>query len=114
LVANVIRFLLEHKLIVQKGGLFDFGPQVTHVGHDSPFVNRHHANWRLKGLQAMDTTTSKDLLYTGPMALSEEAAAAIRKLLVELIEKTTKLAADSESETLRCLNIDWFSVGKRD
>lgn len=111
LVAKVIEFLLKHKLVIEKNGRLDMGPQVTHVGHDSPFVNRHHANWRLKSLQAMEKVTDMDLFYTGPMALSIDATHSIRKALIELVEKSTKAAANSNSEVLRCLNIDWFGVG---
>ncbi len=109
-VAKVVDFLARNKLIVGKDGNLDIGPQVTHIGHDSPFVVRHHANWRVKGLQAMEKTSDSDLYYTGPMALSMEAADKIRKLLIELIEKSTKTASTSDSEVLRCLNIDWFKV----
>ncbi|WII72834.1 TIGR02147 family protein [Bdellovibrio sp. 22V] len=111
LVTKVVDFLLQHKLIVEHKGHLDMGPQVTHVGHDSPFVNRHHTNWRLKGMQAMERVSGKNLFYTGPMALSEESTQEVRKLLIELVEKTTKKAASSDSEVLRCLNIDWFAVG---
>ena len=73
-------------------------------------MNRHHSNWRLKSLQAMEKITDADLYYTGPMALSQDAASSIRKLLIELVEKSTKMASNSDSETLRCLNIDWFKI----
>ncbi len=112
LIARVVEFLLKYKLIVEEKGGLDMGPQVTHVGHDSPFVNRHHTNWRLKSLQAMENIGDLDLFYTGPMALSEEATKEIRKMLVDLVEKSTKKAANSDSEVLRCLNIDWFGVGE--
>jgi len=112
LVARVVEFLLKNKLIIEKNGQLEMGPQVTHIGHDSPFVNRHHSNWRLRGLQAMERIVDDNLYYTGPMALSQAAASQIRKLLVELVEKSTKIAAPSDSETLRCLNIDWFGVSR--
>ncbi len=110
-VAKVMQFLLKNKLVVEENGKLTLGPQVTHVGHDSPFVNRHHTNWRLKALQALENVNETDLFYTGPMALSREAETAIRKLLIGLVENTTKKAVASDSETLRCLNIDWFGVG---
>lgn len=110
MVAKAIEFLLSNKLLVEKNGRLDLGPQVTHIGHDSPFVGRHHANWRLKGLQAMDQKSASQLFYSGPMALSEDATKTIRKNLIELVEKCTRTAAASDSEVLRCLNIDWFEV----
>ncbi len=112
-VAQVVEFLLKHKLIVGAEGSFDLGPRVTHIGHDSPFVSRHHMNWRIKGLQAIENRQNQDLFYSGPMALSENAVDGIRKKLLKLVEEATRLAADSDSEVLRCLNIDWFGVGKK-
>lgn len=58
----------------------------------------------------MEKAAESDLYYTGPMALSHDAADKIRKLLVELVEKATKTAASSDSEVLRCLTIDWFKI----
>lgn len=113
LVTKVIDFLKSNELIVEKKGRLDIGPQVTHVGHDSPFVNRHHTNWRMKGLQAMESSSEKNLFYSGPMALSQQAADDIRKILIDTVEKSTKKAASSDSEVLRCLNIDWFEVGAK-
>lgn len=110
LVAKVVEFLLKHQLIIQNEGRLDIGPQITHVGHDSPFVNRHHTNWRLKGLQALEKLDEVDLFYTGPMALSNEAAESIRKSIIALIEKSTTIASTSTSEEIRCLNIDWFGI----
>lgn len=112
-VAQVIEFLMKHKLIVGDEGDFEMGPRVTHVGHDSPFVSRHHMNWRIKGMQSIENRHEHDLFYSGPMALSEAAAVEIRNKLLKLVEEATRAAADSDSQVLRCLNIDWFAVGKR-
>lgn len=112
LVGQVIEFLLRNNLIIEKKKGFDIGPQVTHIGHDSPFVNRHHSNWRMQALIEMDKSRKDDLFYTGPMALSKEATEKIREAIINLIEKATKEASDSPSETLRCLSIDWFEVKK--
>jgi uncharacterized protein (TIGR02147 family) len=110
LVSKVFIFLLKNKLIVENEKGFDMGPQVTHVGHDSPFVNRHHSNWRIQALRAMEKSRETNLFYTGPMALSNSVAKEIHQTIVDLIEKSTKKVAASDSETLRCLNIDWFEV----
>jgi uncharacterized protein (TIGR02147 family) len=110
LVSKVITFLLKKKLIVENEDGFHIGPQVTHVGQESPFVNRHHTNWRLQALHAMDKKSETDFFYTGPMVLSKDLAKEIHKTLLDLIAKSTKKVELSESETLRCLNIDWFGM----
>lgn len=111
-VSQVIDFLLRNNLIIEKGNGFDMGPQVTHIAHDSPFVNRHHTNWRIQAMMEMDKSRKDDLFYTGPMTLSKKTADNIKRTLVELISKTTKDVTDSDSETIRCLNIDWFEIKK--
>ncbi|MCB0408521.1 MAG: TIGR02147 family protein [Bdellovibrionales bacterium] len=113
-VANILTFLKNAGLVVEKNNVLNVGPQVTHVGHDSPFVYKHHSNWRLKSLQCMENVSSeKELFYTGPMALSEEAADDIRSQAVQFIERATKTASKSNSATVACLNLDWFRVVKK-
>lgn len=107
-LAEVLRFLLDKGLLVKKGTGFDFGVNVTHVPHDSPYVNKHHLNWRMKALQAMDQRKESNLHYTAPMSMSHEVRGKIRDEIVQFIQKQTKVVADSPSEALVCLNIDLF------
>jgi len=107
-LTEVLDFLLDKGLLVRKGANFDFGVNVTHVPHDSPYVNKHHLNWRMKALQAMDQRREANLHYSAPMAMSQEIRTKVREEIVQLIQKTTKKVADSPSETLACLTIDFF------
>lgn len=111
--AEAVRFLIETQINVEKNGKFDLGPRVTHVGHDSPHVFRHHTNWRLRALQSLESKNENNLHYTGPMALSAAAAEEIREELIKLIERATAKAARSDSEVLRCLTLDWFRINGR-
>ncbi len=85
-----------------------YGPHRTHIGKDSPFVVKHHQNWRIKGFQSMELRRDEDLFYTEPMALSREAAEKVRLMLPGIIEEILAIIGPSESEEVRCLNIDWF------
>jgi len=107
-VKQVVEFLLETGLCVPTPKGFRSGPKRTHVGASSPFVSRHHQNWRLKGFGQMDLKREDDLFYTGPMSLSRELEAKIRNDLLAFIEKMNKQIHPSRSEVVRCLNIDWF------
>lgn len=111
--AEVVDFLLQRHLLTKTKNGLALGPQVTHVGHDSPFVMKHRVNWRLQALKSMDNPSNEDLFYSGPMVLSESAAKVIRREILNVIETVTQKAKDADSETLRCLNIDWFEVGKK-
>lgn len=108
-VAKTFSFLVESGLLVAKdGGGHDVGPKLTHIGADSPLVVKHHQNWRLKGMNQMVSKADNDLFYTAPMSLSLETANQIRAELPAFIEKIIKWVGPSPSETVRCLNIDWF------
>lgn len=58
----------------------------------------------------MDEIETDELFFTAPMVLSADMILEVRKELVTLIERITKQITDSKSETLACLNIDWFKI----
>lgn len=107
-VQEVIHFLLETGLCRQETEGLHVGPRRTHVRADSPHVQKHHQNWRLQGFQKMPLKRDKDLFFTFPMSLSEKDAARIRKMLPAFAEEVHKIVEPSASETVRCLNIDFF------
>lgn len=109
-VAKSFSFLVNTGILIARpSGGFDVGPKLTHLGSDSPLVNKHHQNWRLKGFAQMIQKNESDLFYTAPMSLSHETAKQIRGELPAIIERIIKLVGPSPSETVRCLNLDWFS-----
>lgn len=111
-VGEIVEFLLTAGLIKKTKSGFEIAARVTHVDNRSPFVIKHHTNWRVKALQSLDDNRESDLHYTGPMALSEKAVEQIREKLILLIKEATQKAAASESEKLYCMTIDWFDFGK--
>lgn len=108
LVNNVVSFLVEHGLCNIKNGKLSYGLYRTHIGKDSPFVVKHHQNWRLKGFHSMELRREEDLFFTQPMALSRDAAEQIRLKLPGMIEEICGISGPSDSEVVRCINIDWF------
>lgn len=109
-VAKVIEFLMETGILVPRnGGGLDIGTKHTHLSSDSPFVVRHHHNWRLQAFSRMNFAHNEDLFYTSPMSMSDETAGLVRRELVNVVERVLKLVGPSPSEVVRCLNIDWFA-----
>lgn len=107
-VQKVLEFLIREGLVIQKDNKLAMGPRRTHLGASSPLVIKHHQNWRISGFQKMILSDTDNLFYTGPMTLSHEVAERVRAELPALIEKITSWVVPSPSETVRCLNIDWF------
>lgn len=108
IVNRVLRYLLENGLCREEKGKITYGTTSTHVDNDSPFVAKHHQNWRFQAIHQMERRRDEDLFFTGPMSLSIEAAAEVRRRLPEFIQSVMKIVGPSKSETCACLNIDWF------
>lgn len=108
IVNNVVDFLLEKNLCALQNNKLTYGAYRTHISKDSPFVVKHHQNWRIKGFQSMELRRDEDLFFSQPMALSIEAAEKIRLMLPGIIEQIHAISGPSDSEVVRCFNIDWF------
>lgn len=104
----IIKFCLEQGLLKQLGDGYIYNTKNTHIGSESPWVNQHHRNWRLRGIEQMEMRRETDLFYTCPMSLSQEAAETIRSLLPEFIQQVLKIVGPSPSEKVMCWNMDWF------
>lgn len=105
---RIVQFLLENGLCCEENGALTYGSAAIHVDKESPFVNKHHQNWRFQSIQKMERKRDQDVFFTGPMSLSLEAFQQIRALLPNVIEQVMKISGPSASETVACLNIDWF------
>jgi len=109
-VNRVLEFLIQYGLVVEEKGRYQMGPSSTHLEASSPLVSRHHTNWRMKGLEKVDSITTDELFLTMPCTISEKALKEIRKTLVNAIEQITRLIDESPSEQLVCMNMDLFRV----
>lgn len=107
-VMRALHFLLEHSLIAQKDGKLIVGPTYTHIDSDSPYVNKHRQNWRLRGFTMMEQKNESDVFYSCPMSISAEDAEQIRKKILAHIQDILAVMRPSPSEKVHCLNIDWF------
>ena len=109
-VNRVLLFLMQHGLCIEEKGKFRMGPSSTHLEASSPLVSRHHLNWRMKGIEKMEHFSSEELFLTLPCSLNLPAMKAIRKELVDVIERVTKIVDDAPSERVACFNIDFFNL----
>lgn len=101
-------FLVENGLCKMQQGKLVHGPASLHVAAQSPFVVKHHQNWRLRGFHNMEQFDEANLFFTCPMSVSMEVAEEVRRLLPKVIEQVMKMVGPSPSEKAYCFNIDWF------
>ncbi|MBX3018873.1 MAG: TIGR02147 family protein [Bdellovibrionaceae bacterium] len=112
LVGDVAAFLLEQGLCVRDAQGLRMGPSSTMLSADSPFINNHRRNWRLKALENLQRVGPDDLFYSGLVSLSEKDVARFKEKFMALIQEFVRGIQDSPSETLACLNLDWFELKK--
>lgn len=108
--ADILRFLTETGLCTQKDLHYKMGAQSTHVEQGSPFLLKHHSNWRLKAIDRSETLSERELLFTAPLSISKKDFDALREELAAFIKKVYAVAKDSPAETIACMNLDFFFV----
>ncbi len=108
LVSKVVEFLLENNLCIQHNGRLSPGVQNTYLRPESPMVNKHHQNWRVRGFDRMELKRTTDFFFTGPVTLASDDIGKVRDLLPKFVEEITKIVGPSKSEKGYCLNLDWF------
>lgn len=109
-VIKTLDFLIKNGLVIQKGGKLSRGPTHVYLPASDSLVPKHHWNWRQLGIQKMTFNSDDHFFYTGQYSLSEKLADQIRKQLPDFIKDIVERVKPSESETIRCLNIDFFDV----
>ena len=107
-ITRALQFLLENRLCIEQKGLLLVGPTYTHVDSDSPYVNKHRQNWRLRGFTMMEQKNESDIFYTSPMSVSHADAEKVRSMILNYIQEILAVMRPSPSEKVCCLNIDWF------
>ncbi len=112
-VREVLDFLLQAGLCVNRNNRYEIGPTRIHLPPNSPWIRQHHANCRTLALECLHFEDPHKLHYSSPMTLSKKDYEKIRKILIEIIEKVGKIVDPSPSEELICLNIDLFKILKR-
>ncbi len=108
--SEVLEKLQSLGLITQKAGRYVYGEARTHLAKDSAMVAKHHLNWRLQGMQAIERQLDSDFHYSSVVTISEKDCDAVKSLLIELIEKAAGVISPSKEEKLCSLCIDFFEI----
>lgn len=107
---RIINFLLSSGLIIIENSFYKMGPARTHVGKNSPFVSKHHTNWRIRAIERAQNLKDNELMFTGPMSLSQKDFDYLREKMVVLIQEVSEKVKDSEAEVLGCFNLDFIRM----
>lgn len=106
--SEILSFLTQTGLCNLKNEIYSVGEIHVHVSNESPFVVKHHTNWRIRAIDKMDSRDSSELFFTAPMSIARKDFEVIREKLNMAIKEVVNVAKDSPAEEIVCLNIDFF------
>jgi len=110
LVSGSLDFLVSLGLAELEGERYKTGSTRIHLSKNSPMISKHHSNWRIKAIQAMERGSGEDFHFSGPICISESDAVNMRKELLSLLEKLEPVIRASQEEAVFCLSMDFFRV----
>ncbi len=113
-VLQCLQFLTQANLVIESDGRYEIGPRRIHLGRDSPLIARHHSNWRLQSLLAMDRPKPESLHYSSVVSLAKTDVDKIKDLLLDTLSRSESILASSKEEEVYCLCLDLFELNSRD
>lgn len=105
---DILSFLIQTGLCNEASEIYSLGETHVHVPNESPFVVKHHINWRIKAIQQMDNRDKAELFFTAPMSIAKKDFELIREKLNLAVKEVVDIAKVSSAEEVVCLNIDFF------
>jgi uncharacterized protein (TIGR02147 family) len=113
-INQALDFLISRGLVKENNGKLEMAVANTFIPSDSPLVSRHHMNWRLKAIESHGNLKPEELAFTAPISVSEKDFEEIKKILLQSVQKISKIVSQSTPEMVACFNMDLFTVNKRD
>lgn len=108
LTDKVLSFLVEIGMVERSGHDFKITSNHIFLGNDSALIAQHHTNWRLRAMQSLEREEKNEVHYSTAVVISKADAEKIKRQLLDAIEENRKLAAESGSEELYCVTVDFF------
>jgi uncharacterized protein (TIGR02147 family) len=109
---EILDFLSSVGLVKNEKGRLSAGDVRIHLAHDSPMISKHHSNWRLQAMRALERETPQELHYSGVVSVSREDLPKVRETLVRAMEQVRAIVKDSKDETVYCYALDLFGLGR--
>jgi uncharacterized protein (TIGR02147 family) len=110
-VATVLDFLISVGLAKYEKGRYRVGANRIHLPNHSPFIAKHHTNWRIRAIHSLEREWSEDNLhYSSVVSCSAKDAVVIKSQILATIEKIRDTVKKSGEEVVLCYCLDLFEV----
>ncbi|MFK8137220.1 MAG: DUF4423 domain-containing protein [Bdellovibrionales bacterium] len=105
---QILNFLVETGLVETENDKYFYKSKSTHVEKSQVLVGTHHANWRRKAMEEIQSAKEENFFFTAPAVISKDLKEELKAELLYMIEKFSKKVQSSKAETMVCFNIDLF------
>ncbi len=110
-VEEVVRWLVSYEVVnMASDGKLSIGKGRVHLGSHSRHVARHHANWRIKVLDALERSKPEDLHYSSVLGISKEATKILKQKLLEFLREAEPIIAAAPEDQAVVLLLDIFEI----
>ncbi len=111
IVSSACDFLERMGMIRRGKNGFEIGISHIHLGNDSTMISKHHLNWRLRAMLAIERNQAKkNLHYSSVITCSFEDSEKIKNIMAAAIDKIRAIVRDSRDEGGFCYLLDFFPL----
>jgi uncharacterized protein (TIGR02147 family) len=107
---EILGFLTDSGLLQRDGSNYTSGSTRIHLSKDSPHINRHHTNWRMRAVNSIDMNQPSDLHFSNVVSMGEKDIVRIREIFIKAIAEARSIIKDSPEEKLHSICVDFFEV----
>jgi len=113
-VQKVLKYLERVKLVQQTpDGLYVPLESNFHLPKDSVHSFKHHANWKIKALEALERPIEHNFHYSSVFGISKKDLMTFKSHFVKFVSSTRNLIKESNPEEELCAyTIDFFGIYK--
>jgi uncharacterized protein (TIGR02147 family) len=112
LIQKTVTFLVSQNLLIEKNGELLPGSSYLHLEKNSPFIARHHSNWRLAAMDALSRDNAQEIHYSTVSTLSRKDCEHLRAHFTQVIQDYVKTVSHSKEEMMWVFNLDFFNLGE--
>ena len=87
---------------------YSTGEARWHIGSNSPHLLKHHLNWNLRAIQAVEKSLKKGMHYSSVVSLSEEDHLKAKDIFVKAVKEFKEIVKDSEGEKVYGFTLNLF------
>lgn len=107
-VQHILKELSSAGFVEHVKGKWVYKSGAGHLSKGSPLLSYYHQNWRGRAATDQQNPESDGLHYTVLQTVSRKDIRKLRELILETIEKMSKISGPSNPEELVCFTCDFF------